>query len=151
MADDNKNRGDLTNLDNYEADYDVTGGGKIEKIYEIPDIKDMAGVIARGIIKNERQLNAILRLSYRHQKFGDANHQELLRQKIIGTAAIGGVRSLDALFAANGLLAPDMYRVARNMPKYKQRGETEKEEPVYRGSDFREHEKPQQNSGVISH
>lgn len=151
MPDDKANRGDLTNIDNYEDDYDITGGGKIQKIYEIPDISDMAGVLARGIIKNDRQLNAILRLSYRHNKFGDKSHQEMLRQKIIGTAAIGGVRSLDALFAANGLLAPDMYRVARGMPKFKQQGKREEEEPVYRGSDFREHEKPNQNNGVISH
>lgn len=142
---------DLTNLDNYERDYELSGGSKVGQIYEIPEIKDMAGILARGIIKNERQLNAILRLSYRHKKFKDDNHQELLRQKIIGTAAIGGVRSLDALFAANGLLAPDMYRVARGMPKYKGRGEREREEPVYRGSDFREQEKPTQNNGVISH
>ena len=129
---------DLTNVDNYERDYEMPWSDKIEKIYEVPPITDMAGVMARGIIKNDRQLNAILRLAYRHMKFRDNKHQELLRMKVIGTAAIGGVARLEALFAGTNLIASEMYRVARGMPKLKEG----KEEKVYRGSDFRSEENP---------
>lgn len=132
-------RFDLTNLDNYEPDYEMPWADKVEKIYEIPDIKDMAGVFLRGIFKNERSLNAHLRLMYRHAKFTDTEHQELLRAKIAGSAAINGVSRLDALFAAVNMLASDMYRAARGLPKLK-KGE---EERVVRNSDFRTEQRPQ--------
>lgn len=126
---------DLTDPANYEDDYpDGNFGNNVEKLYEVPDIDDMAGVFLRGIFKNERSLNAHLRLMYRHKKFGDTEHQELLRAKIAGSAAINGVSRLDALFAAVNLLASDMYRAARGMPKVK-KGE---EERIIRGSDFRD-------------
>jgi len=129
-----KRRYDLSDPANWEADYpDGDWGNNIEKLYEVPPIDDMAGVFLRGIFKNERSLNAHLRLMYRHQKYGDKEHQELLRAKIAGSAAINGVSRLDALFAAVNLLASDMYRAARGMPKVK-RGE---EERIVRGSDFR--------------
>src|SRR4030042_2300704 len=79
---------DLTNIDNYEEDYEMPWADKVEKIYEIPEIKDMAGVFLRGIFKNERSLNAHLRLNYRHRKFGQTEHQELLRAKIEGSALV---------------------------------------------------------------
>jgi hypothetical protein len=134
---------DLTNIDNYEDDYELPWSSRIEKIYELPGLEDMAGVVLRGIFKNERQLNAVLRLAYRHRKFGDTNHQELLRMKIAGTAAIGGVGRLDALFAATNLVASDMYRTARNMPKLK-KGE---QEQIHRGSDFREYQRNDRQEG----
>lgn len=140
----NYKRYDLTNIDNYEPDYEMSWENKIEKIYEIPGIDNMAGAFLRGIFKNERSLNAHLRLMYRHRKFGDTEHQELLRAKIAGSAAINGVSRLDALFAAVNLLASDMYRAARGMPKLKRN----EEERVVRGSDFRREERPQDNLGV---
>lgn len=140
VGDSRAQRYDLTNLDNYETDYEMSWNDKIEKIYEIPDTSNMAGVFLRGIFKNERQLNAHLRLMYRHKKFKDDEHQELLRCKIAGSAGIGGVGRLDALFAAVNLIAPDMYRTARGLPKLKK---GEKEE-IHRGSDFRVQEKPQE-------
>lgn len=136
-------RYDLTNLDNYEGDYEMPWADKVEKIYEMPEIKDMAGVFLRGIFKNERSLNAHLRLMYRHAKFADTKHQELLRAKVAGSAAINGVSRLDALFAAVNMLASDMYRTARGMPRLK-RGE---EERIVRGSDFRNEEKPHDSLG----
>lgn len=131
-------RYDLTNVDNYEPDYEMPWADKVEKIYEIPEIKDMAGVFLRGIFKNDRSLNAHLRLMYRHKKFGDTDHQELLRAKVAGSAAINGVSRLDALFAAVNMLASDMYRAARGMPKRK-KGE---DETIARGSDFRTEQRP---------
>ena len=139
--DGNRNPYDMTDTRNYEQDYEMPWSDKIEKIYEVPPIKDMAGVIARGIIKNDRQLNAMLRLAYRHEKFGDTRHQELLRMKVIGTAAIGGVARLEALFSATNLIASEMYRIARGMPKLKEG----KEEKIHRGSDFRSEERPQES------
>ncbi len=130
---------DLTDPANYEDDYPIGDySNNVEKLYEIPEIDDMAGVFLRGIFKTERSLNAHLRLMYRHRKFGDTEHQELLRAKIAGSAAINGVSRLDALFAAVNLLASDMYRAARGMPKVK-KGE---EERIVRGSDYRQEQKP---------
>lgn len=128
---------DLTNIDNYEPDYEMPWADRIEKIYEVPAIDNMAGVFIRGIFGNERKLNAHLRLMYRHKKFGDNDHQEMLRCKIAGSAGVGGVGRLDALFAAIGMLAPEMYRTARNLPLPK-RGKREEQEQVVRGSDFRQ-------------
>ena len=141
-------RYDLTNLDNYEGDYEFPYSDKINKILEFPDTDDMAGVVERGIFKDERSLNAILRLAHRHIKFGDKQHQELLRMKVSGTTGIGGVARLDALFTAVNLIAPEMYRTARGMTR---RTNKEGEEPIHRGSDFREYERPQNNNGVVSH
>jgi len=141
----NMNRHDLTNIDNYEDPYDeMPWPNRVEKIYEIPAKEDMAGVFVRGNFKNERQLNAAIRLYKRHIMFGDQTNQEVLRVKIAGMNAIGGVRSLEALFGAVGLIAPDMYRVARGMPKLKH-GEEEK---VMRGSDFRTQEKSTDKQGM---
>ncbi len=132
-------RYDLTDPANWEGDYpDGNFGNNVEKLYELPDTDDMAGVFLRGIFKNERSLNAHLRLMYRHSKFGDKDHQDLLRAKVAGSAAINGVSRLDALFAAVNLLASDMYRVARGMPKLK----GNEKERIVRGSDFRNEEKP---------
>lgn len=136
-------RYDLTNPDNYEGDYpDGDFRNNVEKIYELPAADDMPGVFLRGIFKTERQVNACLRLMYRHKKFGDIDHQELLRAKVAATAAMNGISRLDALFAAVNLLASDMYRTARGMPRLK-KGE---EERVIRGSDFRREERPQEPS-----
>ncbi len=134
-------RYDLTDPANWEGDYpDGSFGNNVEKLYEVPKIEDMAGVFLRGIFKNERALNAHLRLMYRHRKLGDIEHQELLRAKIAGSAAINGVSRLDALFAAVNLLASDMYRTARGMPKAR-KGEEERIVSG-RGGDFRREERP---------
>jgi len=134
---------DLTDPANYEDDY-YTGdyGNNIQKIYEMPAIIDMAGVFLRGRFKNERSLNAHLRLMYRHAKFNDDGHQELLRSKIAGSAAVNGIARLEALQAAVNLLAPDMLRTALGMSKIK-KGEDDR---ILRGgernSDFRNQERP---------
>lgn len=135
----NLKRYDLTDPANYEGDYpDGDYKNNIEKIYEIPGIEDMAGVFARGVFKTERQLNAALRLSYRHQKFGDIKHQELLRCKIAGLAAMNGRSRIEALQAGVNLLAPDMLRTVLGLPKLR-KGE---KETIVRGSDFRDQSKP---------
>jgi len=132
---------DLTDPANYEDDYPAGDySNNIEKIYELPGIDDMAGVFLRGRFKNERSLNAHLRLAYRHTKFKDDKHQELLRAKIAGSAAIGGVSRLEALFAGVNLIAADMYRAVLGLPKNK--GKHGEEERVMRGSDFRSGDKP---------
>lgn len=124
---------------NEERNFNVGGfANNIEKLYELPGIDDMAGVILRGNFKNDRQLNAVLRLMYRHQKFADTKHQEMLRAKIAGTAAIGGVSRLEALFGGTNLVASDMYRAARGLPKLRKNDQ----ERIVRGSDFRERDRP---------
>jgi hypothetical protein len=120
------------------ADYNLEASfaSKIEKIMEVPDTKDMAAVFIRGNFKNERQLNAMLRLSYRHIKFKQPNHQELLRQKIAGTAAIKGLARVEGLSAAVNMIAPDLWRAVKDMPKVKD------EKVIRGGSDFRNTERP---------
>lgn len=124
----------ITSMDYWEKDFEnMPFWTRIEKLLDLPPIKDMAGVMIRSIVKNERQGNAILRLSYRHKKFKDNNHQEMLREKLGMTVGIGGVGRLDALFGVVNMVAPDMYRTARGMPR--------KEGPrenVKKSSDFRE-------------
>lgn len=123
----------ITNPEYWERDFDqMSFLSKIEKILEFPGIDDMAGATLRSVIKDDRQLNAIIRLYYRHRKFHDDDHQEMLRIKLAGLASMGGVARLEALFAATNLIAPDMYRTARGLPRAKSR------EDVRRGSDFRE-------------
>lgn len=118
----------------WEKDFeDMPWYNKIEKIMELPGTKDMAGVFARSVLKNNRQRTAAVRLAYRHIKFKDNDHQEMLRMQLATTIGEGGVGRLDMLFAGTNLVAPDMYRTARGM----QRPRSERE-PVYRGSDFRE-------------
>lgn len=135
---------DLTDPDNYEGDYPIGGfNNAVKDIYELPGVDDFAGVLLRGRIKNERQLNAILRLNYRHIKFNDNSHQELLRAKVAGSAAIGGVRSLEALFGAIQVVASDMYRAVLGLPKRKK----DDEEKVIRGSDFRQNESKPPDGG----
>ena len=45
----NYQRYDLTNIDNYEGDYEFPYSDKINKILEFPEIKDMAGVSTHQI------------------------------------------------------------------------------------------------------
>lgn len=136
-------RYDLTNPDNYEADYpDGDFRDNVGKLLETPDAEHMAGVFVRGNFRSERQLNAAIRLYRRHVKFNDSEHQMMLICKIFGGAALNGVSRLEALFGATNLIASDMYRVARGMPK---RGKGEEEKILKggdgRGSDFRHSEK----------
>jgi len=139
VIDSNYKRYDLSNIDNWEGDYPMGDfQNNVEKIYEVPQIDDMAGVFLRGRFKNERSLNAHLRLMYRHRKFGDDEHQELLRTKIAGSAALNGISRLEALQAAVNLLAPDMLRTALGMQKVK-KGEDDR---ILRNSDFRKEERP---------
>ncbi len=130
---------DLTNPDNYEGDYPEGGGrNNVKDLYEVPGIEDMANVFIRGNFKNERQLNAALRLYYRHKKFSDTTHQEMLRCKVAGSSAIGGASRVEALFGATCLVASDMYRVVKGLPKAKH-GEQDR---VIKGSDFRDDQRP---------
>ena len=134
-----KNRGNghdpvgVANPEYWEKDFDdLPWYNKIEKILEVPSIQDMAGVMARSVFKTDRQRIAAVRLAYRHKKFADNNHQEMLRMWLASTIGRNGLGRLDGLFAATNLIAPDMYRIAMDMPRKKG------QEQIQRGSDFRE-------------
>lgn len=105
---------------------------RTKQIYEMPSIEDMAGIAARTVFKNEKQKRAFVRLAYKNAKFKDSEHQNMLRNWAAANIAENGVARLEALFAATNLLAPDMYRTAKGMPRDKDRTEN-----VKRGSDFR--------------
>lgn len=103
----------------------------IEKILEIPDIKDMAGVLARANFKNDRQRIAAVRLAYRNAKFDDDKHQDMLRNLCASTIGMGGLGKILQVFTATKMLAPDMLRATMGMPR------TKKPEEVHRSSDLR--------------
>lgn len=124
----------ITGMEHWEKDFDnMPFWDKIEKLLELPSTKDMAGIIIRSIVKDDRQANAILRLSYRHKKFHDNTHQEMLREKLAMNVAMGGVGRIEAVFGGVNMIAPDMYRVARGMPK-----NDKPKENIQKNSDFRE-------------
>lgn len=136
----NSRRFDLTSPDTFEQGYPAGDfRNNIEKIYDLPGTEDMAGVFLRGVIKNERQRNAMVRLFYRHKKFNDQNHQEMLRVMIAATAGMNGLARIEALEAGTNLLALDVHRLAAGLPQLK-KGETDH---VVRGSDFRQESRPQ--------
>lgn len=107
------------------------GSNDIEKILELPDIDDMAGVLERANFKNDRQRLGAVRLAYRNRRFQDDNHQHMLRDLCASTIGMGGLGKVLQVFTATRMLAPDMMRVAFGMPK------TKKTEEVHRSSDMR--------------
>lgn len=122
-------------LEHWRPDFgDAPSNNNIDKILEIPDIEDMAGVLARGNFKNDRQRIAAVRLAYKNRKFHDENHQEMLRDYIASGLGIGAVGKVMQTFIGTNLLAPDMFRASLGMPKSKNK---DKGEEVHRGSDFR--------------
>ncbi len=124
----------LANMEHWEKDFeDLPWWNKVEEVLKIPPITDMAGVFARTNFKNDRERVAAVRLFYRNKKFNDEAHQEMLRVELASRLGMGGLGNLHGLFAATNLIAPDMERAARGMPKAKNG-----EEKVHRGSDFRE-------------
>lgn len=131
----------ITNPEYWEKDFEgLPWWSKIEKIMEFPAKDDMAGVMARSVFKSDRQRIAAVRLAYRHKKFNDNDHQEMLRMYMASTVGMRGLGRLDQLFAATNLLAPEMYRIAADMPA-KKKGE----EQVVRGrADFREEREPEE-------
>lgn len=127
----------------YDPDFMGNNQDRFNQVLEIPDIDEMASVFARSVFKNERQRNAAVRLYYRHAKFNDKQHQELLRMLLAATVGMNGRGRVDGLFATTGMLAPDMYRTVAGLPKNR-KGEEEK---IIRGSDFRREEKANNNLG----
>jgi hypothetical protein len=99
----------------------------IDKLYEIPDACPAAHKIIRGVYTRDLG-NSILRLSHRHAKFHNTMHQDLLECKIAETAAEGGGARVEALMTSVGLLAPDIFRVARGLPKHENKGQPERVE-----------------------
>jgi hypothetical protein len=131
----------ITGIDSWEKLFPSFGNqyNNIEEILKFPDTKDMAGVMARGCFKNERQRVAAVRLAYKNRLFHDAEHQEMLRDYIassLGEKALGKI--LQAQLGTN-LLIPGVLREILGM-------KNRKEEQVARGSDFREQPLPQQNN-----
>lgn len=107
---------------------------EIEKILEMPDTSDMAGILARGNFKNERQRVAAVRLAYKNRKFSDENHQKMLREYIASGIGMSALGKLLQLQIGTNLIAPAVLREALGMKQLKHR------EDVQRGSDFRERE-----------
>lgn len=116
--------------EHWEDSHDAPSSNNVSQLYELPGIDNMAAVIERGIFKSDDEADAIVLMAYLNDKYDDKKHQQLLRMKIARTIGQGGAGRVEALFGATNLVAPDMYRVARGMPKAKG-------EKVHRSSDFR--------------
>lgn len=130
------------NQDWWNRQYDgLNSQDRFKQVLTIPESNDMGGVLARSVIRNERQLKAVISLLARHVKFGDRVNQEKLRCFLAGTIGGGGRGRLDGIFATTNLLASDMLRAVMGMPKLK-KGE---EERITRGSDFRSQDKANSN------
>lgn len=132
----------ITGIDNWERDFESEYyGNELDKMLELPGIDDMAGVLARGNFKNERQRIAAVRLAYRHRKFHDQNHQKMLRDYVasgMGMSALGKILQLQI---GTNLIAPGVLREILGMKKVK------KGEDVQRGSDFRQQRDDRQDNG----
>lgn len=119
-------------LEHWKKDYPASpASSDISDIYELPDIDNFAEIMERGVFKTEDDIDYMAVCWYLDDMFGLEKGKEMLRIKIAGTIGVGGAGRLDAIFAKTRLFAPDSYRVMRKLPK-------NKDEKVYRSSDFRE-------------
>lgn len=133
----------ITPIDMWEKDFDnLPYSNDIDKILEFPGTDDMAGVLARGNFKNERQRVAAVRLAYKNRKFHDDNHQKMLRDFIASGVGMSALGKLLQLQASTNLIAPAVLREALGMKQMRHR------EDVQRGSDFRDKENGQNNQQV---
>jgi len=134
----------ITSLDFWEEGFENEPWfNDIEKILEIPDITDFAGILARGNFDNKRQLVAVVRLAYRHRKYNDTKHQHMLRDFIAALTGMKAFGKLLQLQIGTRLGMPTVLREALGMKAVK----PEKEQ-VYRGSDFRIKDTSQQPNDI---
>ena len=130
------NRG-ITNPDKWADDFtDLPFYTIVEKLLEVSE--KFAEMLTRASLVNERQANAIIVLADRFDKYNDTRHMKMLVNKLASTIGMGGVGRLEALFGVSRLLAPDMYRVAKGLPRNKDRKERKEEVMQSGGPDFRE-------------
>ena len=123
----------ITPIEFWERDFEnMPFFNDIEKILEFPGINDMAGVLARGNFKSDRQRIAHVRLAHRHVIFNDDPHQYMLRNNIASQSGMSALGKLLQLQIGTNLIAPAVLREALSMKQRKEK------EYVQRGSDFRE-------------
>src|SRR4030042_377917 len=130
----NNRKPGITPIEQWEGDFsNLPSFNNIEKLLEFPPISDMAGVLARANFKDDQQRIAAVRLAYKHRKFNDDPHQELLRDFCASTLGTKGLGKILQTFIGTNLLAPDMLRAVFGMPRSNNR------EEVHRGrnSDLR--------------
>lgn len=123
----------ITPIDFWEQGFDsLPYSNDIDKILEIPDIEDMAGVLSRGNFKNDKQRVAAVRLAYKNRKFKDDNHQKMLRDFVASGIGMSGFGKLLQLQIGTNLALPGVLQQILGLRK------TKGNEPVYKGSDFRD-------------
>lgn len=109
----------------------------IAQIYNMPKPKDdLVGNFVRGVMKDQTQADALVVLGWMAEDVKDDSVMNLVGLKLASTVGIGGVGRAEALMGSVGIIAPDIYRVARNMPR-------KKDEQIVkpnRESDFRDHD-----------
>ncbi len=132
----------ITPIEYWEKDFEnLPYSNDIEKILEIPEVSDMAGILARGNFKNDRQRVAAVRLAYKNRKFEDKNHQLMLRDYVASGMGMSALGKLLQLQIGTRLIAPAVLREALSMRRVK----GDKEE-VKRGSDFRDRDRDREDS-----
>lgn len=105
---------------------------KIKQMLELPGVDDLPGVALRSVLKDETMLNAAGFLVFYAEKYHIDWLKDMIRFKLAGSAGIGGLARLQALFAGTNLFAPDSHRIAMGL------GPSKHSEKVHRSSDFRE-------------
>jgi hypothetical protein len=128
----------ITPMDIWDAEYNPPPSqSNISQIYHMPKPKeDLVGNFVRGVMKDQTQADALAVLGWMATDVGDESVMNLVGLKLASTVGIGGVGRAEALMGGIGVIAPDIYRVARNMP----RKDNEKIDKPNRSSDFRDQE-----------
>lgn len=112
---------------------------EIEKILEFPGTEDMAGVLARGNFRSDRQRIAAVRLAYKNRKFNDKDHQLMLRDAVASTMGEKALGKMLQTQIGTGMLMPTVLREILGMKRLG-KNETERIEAGPKNSDFRERE-----------
>lgn len=122
----------ITPIEFWEQDF--TRGptyNDLEKILDLPSVEDPAGILQRGIFRNEDARIAIVELWDLAEKHHLERHKQMLRNLIASSVGWYGFGKSAQLQLGAGMVMPGVIREQLQMRKVKNG------EDVQRGSDFR--------------
>jgi len=81
--------------------------------------KELDVNMLRSVIRDEKQLNNMVRAITRYETFGQSKHLKMLRLKVIGLAGISGYARTQAIMAYANVIAPDVILslLGKSIPK----------------------------------
>jgi hypothetical protein len=89
---------------------------------------DPLELLMRCIIKDERQLNAIVQYLALCDEFNLPQEKKALLFRLAGSVSIGGIARRELLMAATNLLAPSFYEIGTTVKGKRRDGSKEKED-----------------------